>query len=1217
MKLSNLFLAAFVAWSPFQMIHAQSSTPKESGYSYIVTNADSVNVAYNQFTNISVDCNQDFKVKNNNEWIRAQKVSKNSVVVFCTKNTTTETRRGTITLTANDGKELKTIVVLQGGKNANNMIPENEGTISPLMGWTTQTNNRIKEEYLLQQAAVMKSLGLQAVGYKHVLLDNTTFENRNAEGQLTTATSQFPNGIENTLTHLHNNALKVGIQTNAGKDLAGNFGQGLGLEGNEQNDCNYWFKQLGFNFVQIDFANINKENVKKITDCIAATGKNDVNVNINAGAYPGTWISPLANSWRTNANGNIDWKGIAETINKNRFLSAYAGNGKYNDMDVLRLNDKLTAEEEKTYFGLWCMLNSPLVINGDLAKLNARTLALLKNKDLIDLNQNATSEQAYIAQYANDCYVWVKDINKDNKKCRAIAVYNSADQQRNVIVAMNKIDLAGKISVHDAFTNKDLADITESLSLTLPAHSTRIFLLEADSRLERCSYEAETGYVPAYADIKNNTSANVATYAEDRNCSGNAKVIGLGNSKENALEWNNVISENGGLYQLSINYLCEGTKEMTIEVNNKSIKSVKVTGEDGTKVATIKVTAELEKGNNSIRLSNTTGEMPAIDVMDVRPFNATELFVEAENFNLKGGWKVDQQFMDIMGSPYINAHGMGVPVEDATTEIEIPQSNTYHVYARTFNWTSPWTTKEGPGKFQIGIDGKKMETILGCTGNQWEWQYAGTVTLEQGKHALALHDLTGFNGRVDAIYFNTEKVAPPSDVKELGKFRRTQLNIPNTPEVQKEYDLVVCGAGIAGMCTAMAAAREGMKVALINDRPIIGGNNSAEVRVHLGGRIEVPPYTNLGNLIKEFGHTKVGNAMPASNYEDDRKMEWILSEKNITLFLNNRVNQVHMNEDQIDYVISQNTETGARTLFKAPLFVDCTGDGTVGALAGADFRMGRESKHEFKENKGPETPDDMTMGSSEQWYAVSTPTPSEFPIFEYGVEFNESNREAVTKGDWNWENGMHQNQITEFERIRDYGLMVIYSNWSFLKNKYSQKAQFANKKLEWVAYIGGKRESRRLMGDYVLNGNDIVNHNVQPDFTCGTSWSIDLHYPTAQNEAAFNGEAFKSWADHVYVYSYPIPYRCLYSRNVNNLFMAGRNISVSHMALGTTRVMRTTGMIGEVVGLAASVCKKHNALPRDVYKSHFEDLKVLMKKGAGKQGLPNNQKFNNGSWLNK
>ena len=1216
MKLGNLFLASFLACVPLQAIQAQNSTSEGPGYSYIVTSTDSVNVAYDQFATITVDCNQDFKVSSNNEWIRAQKVSKNSVIVFFKENTTTETRKGSITLTTLDGKGLKTITINQSNKDANNIIPENKTVQAPMMGWTSQGTDRVKEEYLLQQANAMKQLGLQAAGYKYVLLDNTTFEKRNTEGQLVASAAQFPKGIENTVDQLHGQALKVGIQTHAGKDLNENYGKGLGLMGNEQNDCNYWFNQLGFNFIQVDFADINKEGVQKISDCISATGKNKVNLNVNAGAYPGTWITPMANAWRTVAKGTIDWKTLKAAVYQNRFLSAYAGNGKYNDMDVLQLNHRLNVEEEKTYFGLWCMLNSPLVINGDLTKINPRTLALMKNKELISLNQNATLQQAYITQYINGCYVWVKDINKDNKNCRAVAVFNTSDEAQEVMVSMSKLDLAGKVNVHDAFTNKDVTNVTEQLSVAVPAHGTRIYLLEADGRMERQIYEAETGYIPAFSGLKDEGNKAIATYEEDANCSGNAKVCGLGHHKENALEWNNVESNEGGLYQITIDYLCEGTREMTIEINQTPVKTAKLNGEDGRKVMTLTINADLLKGKNSIRLSNATGAMPAIDVMNIRPCQSAELFVEAENFNVKGGWKVDQQFMDIMGSPYINAHGMGVPVEDATTEIEIPQNNTYHVYARTYNWTSPWTDKEGPGQFQLEVDGKRMTTVLGSKGNKWEWQYAGSVTLEQGKHTLTIHDMTGFNGRVDAIYFNSEKVAPPSDVKELGKFRRTQLNIPNTPEIQKEFDLVVCGAGIAGMCTAMAAARQGMNVALINDRPIIGGNNSAEVRVHLGGRIEVPPYTNLGNLIKEFGHTKVGNAMPAANYEDERKMEWIRSEKNITLFLNNRVNQVHMNDDQIDYVISQNTETGVRTLYKAPLFVDCTGDGTIGALAGADFRMGRESKHEFNESKGPEEADKMTMGNSNQWYAVSTTSPSSFPLFEYGVVFNESNREAMTKGDWNWENGMHQNQIEEFERIRDYGLMVVYSNWSFLKNKYSDKALFANKKLEWVAFIGGKRESRRLMGDYILNGNDIVNHNVQPDFTAGTSWSIDLHYPIAQNETDFNGEAFKSWADHLKVYSYPVPYRCLYSRNVNNLFMAGRNISVSHMALGTTRVMRTTGMIGEVVGLAASVCKKYNALPRDVYKSYFNDLVVLMKKGAGKQGLPNNQKFNNGSWLN-
>ena len=1211
MKPSFIILASFLTWLPASYSHAQNPTPNTKDYAYVVTSADSVKMTGEAFSIVTIDCNREFAVKSNQSWIKAQKSGKNSVLIVCQKNDGTTERTGSVSVTATDGKILKDIVVVQQLNDNGVLIPENTGVAAPVMGWKSNHDGKLMESFLLKQTAAMQHLGLRAKGYEYVVLDKTTFNGRDQQGKLTTDAAQFPSGLTTVMGQV-NAAFKTGIQTAAEQDLDANFGKGLGLKGHEGKDFNYWFNELGMHHVQVDFTSINREQVEGLSQTLKANSNGNVVLDINSGTYPGTWIQTAAPSWHT-AQAGKDWKSVAAAIQANRFLSAYAGNGYYHNMGAIEVNHQLTAEEEKSYIGLWCMFNSPLLLQGDLEKMSAHTLALLKNQHLIDLNQKATFQQAYVSQYTNGCYVWVKDINKDKKTSRAIAVYNAGEQAQQIMVSMDQLDLNGSIRVCDAIAGKDLGVAEGQMAVDVPAHGTRIYLLGANGRLERRVYEAENGYIPSFEGGK--LSAH-ARYVDDAHCSGGAMVEGLGNHADNALIWKQVESEKGGLYHATISYLSDQKHEVTVTINGKNAQTIEVVPSGKEQTGTFTFMAELNPGENTIALSNAKDKMPAIDVMHLRPAQSAAVLVEAENFNLKGGWKVDQQFMDIMGSPYLNAHGMGVPVADATTEIEIPSNNTYHIYARTYNWVAPWTTKEGPGKFQLGVDGKKMESVLGCTGNQWEWQYAGSINLTAGKHALSLHDLTGFNGRVDAIYFNTEKVAPPADVKALGNFRRTQLNIPNTPEVQKEFDLVVCGAGIAGMCTAMAAAREGMKVALINDRPVVGGNNSAEVRVHLGGRIELPPYTNLGNLIKEFGHTKVGNAMPASNYEDDRKMAWIRSEKNISLFLNNRVNQVHMADDQIDYVISQNTETGERTLYKAPLFVDCTGDGTIGALAGADFRMGRESKHEFNESKGPEKADSMTMGNSDQWYAIDTPAPSAFPIFEYGVVFNEQNREAISKGDWNWENGMHQNQITEFERIRDYGLMVVYSNWSFLKNKYSQKAKFANKKLEWVAYIGGKRESRRLMGDYILNGNDIVNHKVQPDFTASTSWSIDLHYPVDKNEQAFNGEAFKSWADHLSVYSYPIPYRCLYSRNVNNLFMAGRNISVTHMALGTTRVMRTTGMIGEVVGLAASVCWKHNALPRDVYEFHFEDLKQLMTKGAGKQGLPNNQTFNNGSWLN-
>lgn len=606
-----------------------------------------------------------------------------------------------------------------------------------------------------------------------------------------------------------------------------------------------------------------------------------------------------------------------------------------------------------------------------------------------------------------------------------------------------------------------------------------------------------------------------------------------------------------------------------------------------------------------------------VALMSLTTIQAADLLVETENFSNKGGWVVDQQFMDLMGSTYLMAHGMGVPVADASTKVKFSTTARYHIYARTYNWTSPWSNGKGPGKFFLSIDGKKIKKTIGDEGNTWFWQYVGVMDIKEGQRTLALHDLTGFDGRCDAIYFSTEQVTPPNDLAELDKFRRKMLNIPSVPTKQMNFDLVVCGGGIAGMCAAMAAARQGMKVALINDRPVLGGCNSSEIRVHLGGRIEVGPYKELGNLIKEFGQTKKGNAQPAENYMDERKDEWIKSEKNITLFANNRVTKVQMDGNKISGVISQNIETGEELFYKAPLFVDCTGDGTVGALAGADFRMGRESKKQHNEEIAPEKADKMTMGSSVQWYSEEKAHSSKFPLFEYGVNFNEMNKQNVTMGEWTWETGMNFDQIKAFEYIRDYGMLVIYSNWSYLKNKAKNKSEYKKRELKWVAYVAGKRESRRLLGDYILTGNDLIDYNVLEDATAATTWTIDLHYPDPENTTYFPGREFKSIAKHVKIYEYPVPYRCLYSRNIDNLFMAGRNISVTHTALGTTRVMRTTGMLGEVVGLAASICKKYKVFPRRVYQKYLSDLKELMKKGAGKQGLENNQLFNTGGHLNK
>jgi len=663
-----------------------------------------------------------------------------------------------------------------------------------------------------------------------------------------------------------------------------------------------------------------------------------------------------------------------------------------------------------------------------------------------------------------------------------------------------------------------------------------------------------------------------------------------------------------------------------------------------------------------------------------KPLAAANIWIEAESFEQKGGWQVDQQMIEGMGSPYLIAHGLGTPVKDALTNVRIDTAATYNVYVRTYNWTAPWHAATGPGGFKVAINGKRLPVTVGQTGDRWQWQKAGTVNLKRGMATLALCDLTGFDGRCDAICLSTSPVAPPEGHEDLRRYRDKMLKTGQRMHSAGVFDLVVVGGGVAGMSAAVAAARLGLKVALVQDRPVLGGNNSSEVRVHLGGRINTGKYPRLGDLQKEFGPTLEGNAMPAENYADDRKLKFVKAEPNVSLFLNHHVCGVQMQgqhipmtkllpalqpsaippksgpnasstsdfapnvtensakcegemqalaaneankpegnrlinrDNTIAAVIAKNVLTGEELRFEAPLFADCTGDATLGVLAGAMYTIGRESKSAFGEDLAPQQADDMTMGVSMQWYAKKKDKATTFPLFEYGISFNEQTAEKRLKGEWTWETGLNSRIVDNLERVRDYGMLVVYSNWSFLKNRSKDRRRYERQQLDWLAYVAGKRESRRLLGDYVLSEQDIVKNMPHEDATFTTTWSIDLHYPDTINARNFATGPFKAISRQRVIYPYAVPYRCLYSRNVSNLFMAGRNISVTHVALGSVRVMRTTGMMGEVVGMAASVCHANRAYPCQVYTHFLPQLQALMERGVGNANLPNNQNYNEG-WV--
>lgn len=588
---------------------------------------------------------------------------------------------------------------------------------------------------------------------------------------------------------------------------------------------------------------------------------------------------------------------------------------------------------------------------------------------------------------------------------------------------------------------------------------------------------------------------------------------------------------------------------------------------------------------------------------------AQTVLVEAEGFDDVGGWVVDQQYMDQMGSPVLLAHGLGMRVQDATTTVKFPSKGKYRVWVRTRDWAASCNATGSPGRFQLLIDGKTLKTVFGTEGEDWHWQDGGTVKIDNKNVTLALHDMTGFDGRCDAILFSTEPdLLPPNQGESLTKFRRKLLGLPNEPENAGKFDFVVVGGGMSGTCAAVSAARLGLRVALIQNRPVLGGNNSSEVRVGLSGKINLPPYPALGNVVKELDPGKRGkghNAQPAANYDDEKKLRIVRAEKNLQLFLNTHAYKIETSESRIVAVIAKNIRTNRELRFSAPLFADCTGDGTIGFLAGADYCMGRESRSQTSESLAPEQPDRMTMGCSIMWYSRKTDSPSPFPECPWALRFNDETAQHVTRGDWNWETGMNRDQITDIEAIRDHAFRATFGNWSFLKNHSRDKAKYANRELVWVAYIGGKRESRRLLGDVILRQQDIQQRRLFPDAFVTATWPIDLHYPNPKNTKHFPGREFRSIYIPTKIEPYSIPYRCLYSRNVPNLMMAGRNISVTHVALGTVRVMRTCGMMGELVGMAASLCDRHDTNPRGVYENHLDELKKLAQCGVGIEDIRN------------
>lgn len=509
----------------------------------------------------------------------------------------------------------------------------------PLMGWSSWNTYRvnINEALICKQADAMVEQGLQAAGYSYVNIDDGFFGYRDKEGLLHTHDQRFPNGIKPVADYIHSKGLKAGIYSDAGSNTCGSIwdndrnGVGVGLYGFERQDADLYFNKWGFDFIKIDYCGalqLDLDERKRYTEIVEAIREvcpRNISVNICRWAYPGTWVKDLARSWRISPDISPKWESVRSIIYKNLYLSAYAGEGHYNDMDMLEIGRGLNPEEEEVHFGMWCIMSSPLLIGCDLTRIPEASLELLKNPELIALNQDPLGLQAYVVQHAGDGYVLVKDIEQKRGKVRAVALYNPSDKPCTFIVPCMDLELGGTVKVRDLIRRRNEKSVKLELIYEVSAHGVKILRVEGEQRLEPVRYEAEQAYLNVFDDLVKRE--RIVGYKPYDGASGGMVVSNLGGSRDNYAEWKEVYSERGGKYLMHIAYVPTGKKDREI---NDRILEVEINGnrvvvdnlkKDSETVATVTVPVDLKPGYNVVRMSSRLTWTPDIDCFTLERVN--------------------------------------------------------------------------------------------------------------------------------------------------------------------------------------------------------------------------------------------------------------------------------------------------------------------------------------------------------------------------------------------------------------------------------------------------------------------------------------------------------------------------------------------------------------------------------------------------------------------
>ncbi len=420
----------------------------------------------------------------------------------------------------------------------------------------------------------------------------------------------------------------------------------------------------------------------------------------------------------------------------------------------------------------------------------------------------------------------------------------------------------------------------------------------------------------------------------------------------------------------------------------------------------------------------------------------------------------------------------------------------------------------------------------------------------------------------------------------------------NLPHKTHTCDFCVVGGGLAGMCAAISAARHGLSVILMQDRPLFGGNASGEIRMWVCGA-HGENNRETGILEEIALENLYRNPYRTFPVWDSILYEFIRKEKNITYLLNCSCCDCETDDGIIRSVTGWQTTTQSWHTVSARFFADCSGDSILAPLSGAKYTAGREARSQYSESIAPEVADKKTMGNTCLIQARETTEKRTFIAPDWAYKFTKEEFVHRFSGDltnpsenfWYLELGGTRDTIADAEEIRDELLAIAYGMWDYIKNSGNVSAD--NWELDFVGFLPGKRESRRYIGDYVMNQNDVSGGGQFEDLVAYGGWTMDDHNPegirTREPATIF----------HPAPSPFGIPYRSLYSVNVKNLFFAGRNISVTHSAMSATRVMATCATIGQAVGTAAYLAHRDNLSPRGVYEKDLYELKqTLMEDGC-------------------